>query len=121
MLRYNTSTNSLEVYGSAAWEPAGSLKWEIVNADDSIAKAEAFMVDTSSAPVNITLPASPALGDYLRIMDLAGTFGTNNCTINRNGNNIMGLAQNLTVSTNNASIGLVYSNATYGWKIVEVI
>ena len=121
MLRYNTSTNSLEVYGSAAWEPAGSLKWEIVNADDNIAKAEAFMVDTSSATVAITLPSSPALGDIVRIMDLAGTFASNNCTINRNGNNIMGLAENLTLSTNNASIGLVYSNATYGWKLVEVL
>ena len=121
MFRYNTTNNSLEVYGATSWEPAGSLKWEIISSDDSIAKGEAFMVDTTGGPVQVTLPGSPALGDTVRIMDLAGTADTNNITIARNGNNIMGLGQDLTISTENASVGLVYSNATYGWKLVEVL
>jgi hypothetical protein len=121
MFRYNTTNNSLEVYGSAAWEPAGSLRWEIVTSDDSIEKGEAFVVDTSVSQINITLPSSPSLGDSVRIMDLAGTFSTNNCVVIRNGSNIMGLNQNLTLSTNNASIGLVYINSTVGWKLIEVI
>ena len=121
MFRYNTTNNSLEVYGASSWEPAGSLKWEIISSDDSIAKGEAFMVDTTGGPVQVTLPGSPALGDTVRIMDLAGTADTNNITIARNGNNIMGLGQDLTISTENASVGLVYSNATYGWKLVEVL
>jgi hypothetical protein len=33
----------------------------------------------------------------------------------------MGVAEDLTLSVENAAIGLVYSNATYGWKLIEVL
>ena len=121
MFRYNTTNSSLEVYGSASWEPAGSLRWEIVNSDDSIEKGEAFMVNTQTTAHTITLPGSPALGDYVRIMDYTGAASTHNITIARNGNNIMGSAADLTISTDNAAIGLVYSDATYGWRLTEVL
>ena len=121
MFRYNTTTNSLEVYGASSWEPAGSIKWSVVNTASNITKGEGFMCDTSGGAFIVTLPASPALGDAVRILDLAGTFDTENLVLARNGNNIMGLAQDLTLSTENAAIGLVYSNATYGWKLIEVL
>ena len=54
------------------------------------------------------------------MLDLAGTFATNNLTVDRNGENIMGLAQNLTSSTNNEGFLLVYSGATYGWILQEL-
>ena len=53
------------------------------------------------------------------MLDLAGTFDTNNLTLDRNGNKIMGATANLTVSTENASIGIVYTGSTYGWKLIE--
>jgi hypothetical protein len=120
MFRYNSTTNSLEVYGSASWEPAGSLRWSIVNSADTIEKSEGFMVDTTGGPVTVTLPVSAQIGDTIRIADVAGNFAVNNCTIARNGHNIMGLAQDLTLDTQYASIGLLYSNATYGWILTEV-
>jgi len=121
MFRYNTTNNSLEIYGSSAWEPAGSLRWSIVNASQAISKGEAYMVNTQTTAHTITLPGSPALGDSVRIMDYTGSAVTHNITVGRNGNNIMGLAQDLTISTNNAAIGLVYSDATYGWRLIEVL
>jgi len=120
MFRYNSTTNSLEVYGSASWEPAGSLRWSIVNSADTIEKSEGFMVDTTGGPVTVTLPVSAQIGDTIRIADVAGNFAVNNCTIARNGHNIMGLAQDMTLDTQYASIGLLYSNATYGWILTEV-
>jgi hypothetical protein len=33
----------------------------------------------------------------------------------------MGLAEDLTLSTENSAIGLVYTNATHGWKLIEVL
>ena len=78
-----------------------------------------MFVNTASAAVTITLPISPLTGDQVRLLDLAGTFNTNNLTIARNGNKIMNLTENLVVSTQNASIGLVYTGATYGWKLIE--
>jgi hypothetical protein len=121
MFRYNTTNASLEVYGTSSWEPAGSLRWSIVSVDSNISKGEAFVVDTSGGQVQITLPAGPTLGDSVRIMDKAGTFATNNCVINRNGSNIMGLNENMVLSTENAAIGLVYIDSTEGWKVIEVL
>ena len=121
MFRYNTENNSLEVYGSSSWEPAGSIKWLIVDNAATIAKGEGYMCDTTAGGFIITLPASPQLGDTVRIVDLAGTFDTNNLIVARNGENIMGLAEDLTLSVENQGVGLVYSNSTYGWKVIEVL
>jgi hypothetical protein len=50
---------------------------------------------------------------------VAGLFETNNLTILRNDEKIMGLAEDMIVSTNNTSLKLVYSNTVYGWRIVR--
>ena len=121
MFRYNTTTNSLEVYGATSWEPAGSIKWSEVSTASAITKGEGYMCDTTGGGFIITLPASPAMGDAVRILDLAGTFDSNNLVLGRNGNNIMGLAEDLTLSTENSAVGLVYTNATQGWKLIEVL
>jgi len=120
--RYNSDTASLEVYGqSGTWEPAGSIRWQIATADFTAAKGEGWLVDSSGGAITVTLPASAQIGDTIRIIDKAGTFDTNSCTINRNGHNIMGLAQNLTLGVEHAGIGLVYADATAGWKMIEVL
>ena len=68
-----------------------------------------------NAPVTITLPASPAIGDEVTFIDSGNGFGSNNLTINRNSSPILGNAANLTVSTNGAAFTLVYVNSTRGW------
>ena len=78
-----------------------------------------IFVDTSSAPVTITLPASPSTGDEVRFVDLASTFDTNNLTVGRNSLKINGATADLTVATEDAAFALVYSGATYGWKLTE--
>jgi hypothetical protein len=55
----------------------------------------------------------------VRFLDLASTFDTNNLTIGRNSLKIMGLTENLIISQEDASIGLVYTGVTYGWKLIE--
>jgi len=52
-------------------------------------------------------------------IDLAGTFDTNNLTIGRNGNKIMNLSEDMIVSQEDAAIQLVYTGATYGWKLTQ--
>jgi len=74
-----------------------------------------YFIDTTSGTVTATLPGSPSAGDTIAIKDYAGTFGTNNLTIGRNGNNIQGVANDSLISTNRASIVLVYIDATKGW------
>ena len=68
-----------------------------------------------NAPVTITLPASPAIGNEVTFIDSGNGFGSNNLTIGRNSSPILGNAANLTVSTNGAAFTLVYVNSTRGW------
>jgi hypothetical protein len=75
-----------------------------------------YFVNTSSA-VTATLPASPSLGDEVRIFDATGSAATNNITVNPNGNNLQGSVQNLLININYGGATLLYTGSTYGWKV----
>ena len=81
-------------------------------------------VDTSGASSNVTinLPATPSVGDSVRFVDVAGTFGTTNknLIVGRNSEKIMNSATDMTVSDNYSAFELVYSGSTYGWVFTEV-
>ena len=99
----------------------GTVDWETTKktASFTAANGEGYFVDTSSSAITVTLPASPSAGNIVAINDYAGTSATNNITINRNGSNIEGLAQNGLINVANASKTLVYVDATQGWKVVS--
>lgn len=99
---------------------AGAIKWYIANANTTMVASSGYFVDTTGGPVTMTLPSSATLGDTIRFNDLAGTFSTNNLTVDRNSHNIQGIASDLLVDVDQSSFGLVYSNTTYGWKILEL-
>src|SRR5210317_2024722 len=118
------ANSSITVNGtSVSLGASASLKdisWQsVVTADGSTATSavagNGYFIDTTSAAHTITLPSSPSIGDKIAIKDYAATFGTNNLTIGRNGNNIQGVANDSLISTNRASIVLVYIDATKGW------
>lgn len=74
------------------------------------AAAGGFYVLTAST--TITLPATPAAGDPVYVVNRSGTATP---VIARNGSNIMGLAEDLTLDSENAPVTLVYADATRGW------
>ena len=78
---------------------------------------ETIFADTSGSAWTLTLPAAPVIGDIVKVIDVAGNWGTHNLTINRNGHDINNLAENLVCDVDNCSVTLEYSNATYGWII----
>jgi len=78
-----------------------------------------YFVDNTSAAGLVKLPASASRGDFVAIKDYAGNFGTNNLTIQRNSHNIQGNANDSSISTNRASVVLVYVDATKGWLYWE--
>jgi hypothetical protein len=97
-----------------------SITWYIANANTTVVSSSGYFVDTTLSPLTLTLPASASLGDTIRFNDLTGTFSSNNLTVAANGNKIQGVAQDLLVDINQSSFGLVYSNSTYGWKVLEL-
>ena len=119
-MRYNTDLKTFEGYSNSQWTSVGGGNpWAIKTANYTAVNNDRLMADTSGGTFAITLPASPSLGDTIRIMDVSGSFATNNLTVQRNGNKIMGDTADMTVSTKNASFSLVYSNATNGWRLGE--
>ena len=119
-LRYNSSLVTWEGYNGTQWTGlGGGNPWQSTTSSITIAANDRYFVDTTSGAITITLPASPLTGDQVSLLDLAGTFDTNNLTIGRNGNKIMNLSEDMVVSQEDAAIQLVYTGATYGWKLTQ--
>ena len=96
----------------------GGTDWQAVKTSGFTGVAgEGYFCNTTSAAFTLTLPASPAIGDEVAVVDYAGTFDTNNLTVGRNSKNIQGLAADLTVSTERAGFTLVYTDTTQGWLL----
>ena len=66
----------------------------------------------NGSAITLTLPASPSVGDEVRISEVAGN--TNNI-IGRNSSNIMSAAEDLTIDTAYLVLHLRYVNSTIGW------
>ena len=103
-----------------AWAAqTGGVTWSAISGNTNAVAGTGYMVDTTSAAVTLTLPASPAVGDYIAVCDAASKFGTNNLTVARNTKNIQGSATDLTCSINDQSFALVYQGATNGWRVIQ--
>lgn len=117
---FNTTLNQLEIYNGSGWHPVSDYLRISITSNTTAVSNRHYLISTSGGAVTLTLPASPTAGDYIRITDVGGTFGTNNLTINRNGNRIMRNVDDMTVSTNGASLGLIYHDATAGWLVENI-
>lgn len=95
-------------------------RYSITTEDGASGGTGNYMIIPATGMV-LTLPASPVIGDTLIITDIAGTAGSvaTKPVIARNGQLIQGKAENMTFDVSNASIKLVYSNTTYGWRITQ--
>lgn len=113
------SAGSKSRWSGAAWlcEVEEKPTWKIVSTNYTATSGEQLFVDTSVAVLSIQLPANPKIGDTVTMLDVSGSFNLNSLQILRNGERIMGLEEDMSVSTVFASVKLIYSNATYGWRI----
>jgi cytoskeletal protein CcmA (bactofilin family) len=99
-----------------------SVSWtySAVSANTTAVASYRYIVDTSSANITITLPASGTLGDEVMIIDGTGNASTHAITVGRNGGKIAGSASDMTVTTDRAAFTLVYYNSTQGWILTNV-
>jgi hypothetical protein len=71
--------------------------------------------NTTGGAFTVTLPAAPARGDFVVIVDYAGTAATNNITVSPNGGKINGDTQNQKIVTNRTGLTFTYIDTTQGW------
>ncbi len=94
--------------------------------DINDAKYNVFVISTSTTAVagavyvftanlTLTLPASPALGDSVKISNLSQV---DTCIVDRGGSLILGGASNLTLDNQYSSFELVFTGALKGWVII---
>lgn len=114
-LAYNPATGEMSY---TAPTPPPPRSWTIETTAYTAAHRDAIAADTTAGIFTVTLPATPTLGDTVLIHDVAGNFSTNNLTVDRNGELIMGLAADLTLSTDDETVELVYINSTAGWRVI---
>lgn len=78
-----------------------------------------YMVDSSSGNVTITLPSAPTINDApINITHVGGSLASGQLiTVARNGKPIMGLNEDLSVNTANASFSLMFCDNTKGWRL----
>ena len=106
-----TSQTGFGRTGTVDWQ-TGSVK----TGDFTGATGKGYFVNTTSGTVTATLPASPTAGDIVGLKDYALTFDTNSMFIGRNSEPINGATgTTLEISTEGATIMLVYVDATKGW------
>ena len=111
-----TGSNTNVLYGNGTFAtPVAEASFSIQSANFNANAGSRYGVNTSGGAVAATLPASPATGAAIFFADAGGAYASNNLTINPNGLTIMGASGNMTVSTNNQSVGLFYNGST--WRI----
>jgi hypothetical protein len=102
--------------GDNAWAAATDLVWQSVQTTSFTAVAgRAYPINTTSAGITVTLPASPAAGNQVQIVDYAGTADTNAIVINPNSNKIESGTGNLQLGGEREGVILTYIDATQGW------
>ena len=87
-----------------------------ISANTTLVAGRRYYV-TSASALTLTLPASPAQNDQVDIFDASGNAATYNITLGRNSNLINGNAGNFIIDANGYWATLVYTGATYGWKV----
>ena len=103
--------------GSLSFADSG-LAWQsvVTTSTVTVVAGRAYFINTTSNACTVTLPSgTPTAGQQVQLVDYAGTFDTNACIINPNGNKIEGGTDNLQLSGEREGVILTYIDATQGW------
>jgi hypothetical protein len=120
---YNGTANKFKLYENGAWVEIGgsgggyttSIKTTTYTAVD---KDEIF-ADSSGGAFTIDLPASPSIGNRVKVVDYGSSWSTNSVTIGRNGSNINGTAADFTLNLSDSWVEFIFVDTTKGWRVVS--
>jgi len=115
ILNVNSITAStLAGDGSALTGIVAGLAWKLKSANYTAQDNDAVIANTNGGSWTLTLPASPSIGNMIRVVDYS-TWGTYNLIVARNGSTIEGDSQNMTMDVSGASVDFVYNGTT--WQV----
>ena len=99
----------------------GTVDWDTTKKTSAFTavSGDGYFVDTTSAAITVTLPASPSAGNIVSISDYNGSAESNAITVARNGSNINGDASDYVITQADSAITFVYVDATVGWTSVQ--
>jgi hypothetical protein len=89
-----------------------------ITSSTAVNAGERIFANATAGGFTLTLPAAPADGDTIQIIDVAGICATNNITVARNGLKIQNLSEDLILNLNNAALTMIYSGSTFGWVFI---
>jgi hypothetical protein len=75
-----------------------------------------ILANTNASSWTLTLPATPATGASVQVVDSAGSFDVYPLTVARNGSTIMSASEDMTLSVNGAATTFVYNGST--WRVI---
>jgi hypothetical protein len=99
--------------GTFTWDtPTGGISWSAKTANYTAVSNDGIIANTSGGTFTVTLPATPATGDVVSVVD-GGNWATTNLTIGRNGSTIEGDAADMTLDIGGVSVDFIYDGATW--------
>jgi hypothetical protein len=112
---------AIQISGNTVINDSRQLGTALISAYDTITASSSgatvsnrtvYCVTADSQTV--TLPASPTAGNEVVIIN-GGAFTAT--VVGRNGQNIMGLAENMTLDKEYAAMTFIYIDSTRGWRV----
>lgn len=94
---------------------AGAPQLIISTSTANAVSANSHVVLKNAAASTVTLPSAPVAGDIVWVTSGNGRFDN---VIARNGQNIMGLAEDMTLDNPAATVCLRFIDSALGWRIV---
>jgi len=127
-----TSSGDVRAYGQLSFPPLVGTSGQILtsNGDGNTNwEADVYAVEIVTTPITgepgktyvitegttLTLPASPATGNFLTVINRSNTVTG---TIDRNGENIMSSGANLTIDDVNFRADFIYYGGSEGWVFI---
>ena len=101
----------------------GTFSWTDLSSGISVSVLEnnttavAGYLYVLTADLTLTLPSSPTVGDYVKISNRSGV---DTCSVARNGELIVGAANDLTLNYLNSGFEMIYSGSSQGWILIGV-
>jgi len=123
-----SGTDSINVVGSGgttvAWDEGNqritinsanvAVTYSRKTANYTAVSGDLLIADTSGGTFTITLPASPATGQFVKIAD-GSDWSTTSVTVARNGSTIEGLTDDIVLDVKGITVEFVYDGVT--WEV----